>query len=295
VRSRKIAIVILIITILVMITLVFVSQANVIVEALHNQTNWNLSTIFSHPLTSAVIGGIIGAFLSWLIYLRTRRYEITRDHFGDLKNQVIKPWLKILEDQGFDGERFKSDEPPSTYDIKVDEFLYDDLIKNHYREMKVTWCQILDLAKNRTHAFLELKKRATHTAIVGAADLNLNWFDVNQCEDLFTDAVLYYAGGSREWPQPRSERESADGKIVYAAKLGGWRVSYGDDEQKSLDRAKLVLQLIKSIASDRTLLDISAKLKETNKRLDESKEAEKWELRKALYSKKLKGKCDCIK
>lgn len=287
--------VILIIVISVMITLVSVSQANVIIEALNNQATWNLSTIFSHPLASAVIGGIIGAFLSWLIYLRTRRYEIMRDHFEDLKNQVIKPWLKILEDQGFDGERFKSDESPSTYETKVDEFLYDDLTKNHYREMKVMWCQILELAKNRTHAFLELKKRAIDTAIVGAASLNLNWFDVNQYEDLFTDAVLYYAEGSREWPQPRSERESADGRIVYAGKLGGWRVSYGDDEQKSLDRAKLVLQLIKNVASDPTLLDIRTKLKETNRRLDESKETEKWELRKALYRKKLKGKCDCVK
>jgi phosphate/sulfate permease len=277
-----------------MMALIFISKANVIIAASSNQAYWNLSAFFSHPFISAVIGGIIAAFLSWLIYLRTRKYEIMRDHFEDLKNRVIKPWLKTLEDSKFDGQRFECDKPPSTYENKVDEFLYDDLTTNHYREMKTTWCQILELAKNRIDAFFELKKRATDVAIVGAANLNMNWFAVKQYEDLFTDAVLYYAG-SREWPQPRSERESMEGKIVHVGKLAGWRVSCGDDEKESIDKADLVLQLIKSIALDPKLLDIKAKLMEVIRKLDELKEKEKWELRKTLYKKKLEGKCDCIK
>ena len=88
--------------------------------------------------------------------------NVIEDHFNDLKENVIKPWLQISEKAKeelsqvsyppekalvFDGciEKLDRGEPPSDYDGKVNEFLYEDLIKNHYQELGEKWRNLLEI------------------------------------------------------------------------------------------------------------------------------------------------------
>ena len=72
-------------------------------------------------------------------------------------------------------------------------------------------------------------------------------------------------------------------------------MSDGDTEKEAFERAKLVLQLMKNIVLNKDLLNIKNRLMETHREYNELMEKMKWELRKTLYKKKLKGSCDCIK
>jgi len=193
-----------------------ISAAN----AMADQSN-QIFSVLSHPIVSALVGGAIVAVVSWLIHSRTRKYEVTRDHFEDLKKLVIRPWLKTMENSRFDFRDFESGKP-STFENRVDVFLYEDLVSNHYPKIEEVWQRLLEVAKNRDGSFDNLANQTSNAARTKASDSGLDWFDVEEYKDLFTDTLLYYGEGRRSWPKQKSEQQIVEGKTRYKGKIGGW-------------------------------------------------------------------------
>jgi len=96
-------------------------------------------------VVNILIGAAVGAIVSWLFFQKQKNWENMKEHFDDLKNKVIDPLLKSLDD-------------PSIFD-QVDKELYSDM-RSHYPELVSSYENFKAIARNAGEIEREMHETA---------------------------------------------------------------------------------------------------------------------------------------
>jgi hypothetical protein len=257
----------------------------------------------------------ISAFLSYIIarcvQSRGIKYEMIKDHFNDLKENVIKPWLQISEKAKEEIsqvsyppekplvldvclEKLDRGEPPSDYDVKIDKFLYEDLIKNHYQELEEKWRNLLETLYRRWRELgHDIADKAKPVAQREAQKLGIDWFSVRDYEGLLMRTIVDYTDKFEKLPYNiRSEERS--GKVYYVPKILNYYLPECESKEKANREVELCLKLLRTVVSEKELLTLRDEFLEVDKRLEGMLNEWRMELRRLLYKKALRSKCDSL-
>lgn len=271
--------------------------------------------VLSHPLLTIIISVSLSSLLSYIIargvQSRGMKYEMIEDHFNELKKNVIRPWLEISEKAREEIsqvsyppekplildvclEKLDRGEPPSDYDVKVDKFLYEDLIKNHYQELEEKWRNLLETLHRRWRELgYDIADKAKPIAQREAQKLDIDWFDVRVYEGLLTRAIVDYTDKFEKLPYDfRSEMKG--GKVYYMPKILKSYLPECESKDEANREKEVCLKLLRVVISEKELLALRAKLLEVDKRLKEKIDEWITELQRLLYKKALRGKCGSL-
>jgi len=276
-----------------------------------------LPGILGHPLSIVIISVFISSVLSFFISLRLQsrelRYEMIKDHFNDLKEHAIKPWLQITEKMTGEFPRAREvsspifdtclgalcrGEPPSDYTLRVkpDEFLHRDLMENHYRELTEMWRSLLKTYRERREIMQSIIQGARSAAEDEVRRLGIDWFKVGDYEEFLAEVVIDYSDKLGDLTSVVEEPVVVAGEMRYPARILpiGCSLAGGQNQDEAREIGERGLNLFKAVASRSELSQLRVRFKVVDEQLRIRLEDIKGELRRLLYKKKLVGTCDCL-
>jgi len=179
--------------------------------------------------------------------------------------------------------------------VKVDKFLYEDLIKNHYQELEEKWRNLLETLHRRWRELgHNIADKAKPVAQREAQKLGIDWFSVRDYEGLLMRTIVDYADKFEKLPYNiRSEERS--GKAYYVPKILNYYLPECESKEKANREVELCLKLLRTVVSEKELLTLRDKFLEVDKRLKEKIDEWITELQRLLYKRALQGKCDLLK
>jgi hypothetical protein len=263
----------------------------------------------SHPLSIVLISVSISAFLSYLISLRVQSrglmYEMLKDHFDDLKNHVVKPWLKSLHkalyemDSAEAVEASRRDYGWGELLLERGEELWFDLVHNHYPSLWDIWERMLALKE----PILRLKDAIINRSIEIVREVvrqeGVEWPKLDEWREQLFKVALYYLD--------RPERiKDAIGAIRgifpeyggpgFEGVFGSWGTSFtlklpifaGSEEEAKKKTEAFISKLIEVMKSDEELQSLRERFFEGVVELKDRLTLMTVALRKILYKKNLK-------
>lgn len=197
--------------------------------------SWLINAL-SHPLftaiVGAIVGGLVGGLLIWVVFLRRINWEAMKEHFRDLKTLVIEPWIRGLE------------EIPEAADVQ-DIQLFNDLLEEHYPELKPLWTDYNEIKeevgaveKNLRKEILKrietlLKKNKVRFQRTYSSDPNV-------CTSSYVADFVFGVMEQNRWYVHFLIKEEESAKL-FAVKLNGTDL-YRSPERSSAEVVKSVLE-----------------------------------------------------
>lgn len=240
---------------------------------------WWLNLLFSF------IAFILGYFLERIKHSWSVRYQMAIDHFDDLKELVIKPLLNKME-----GRRY------GTEAQTIDNFLFEDLIDNHYHEVKESLQKLDKMEKEYFSLHDRLRKKLFEYAKEQADNLKMDWFNAlgHVYESLYEHVIDHPQTAVEDDLTAETPREQHGEKITYLVRVGSWTVSRTENQKEANKRLELLLKLLNHVRSSDKLLKLKDKVDNAATKLSSQREKIKRDLRRILYSKRLRGECELI-
>jgi len=207
------------------------------------------------------------------------------DHFDDLKELVIKPLLNKME-----GRRY------GTEGQEVNNFLSEDLKENHYPEVKDSIEKLDKLEKECFNLHDRLRKKLFEYAEEQADNLKMDWISAGKhvYESLYEYVLKHPETPVEKHLTPKTPREQRGEKIIYRVTIGSWTVSETENPKEANKRLELILQLLNNMRLSDELLKLKDTVDNAGRKLSPQREKIKRDLRRILYSKRLRGECELI-
>jgi hypothetical protein len=151
-------------------------------KQMYDESSFNMMSVFSSlagAFGGAIAGGLISSIVSALL---SRRHTREKDHLSDLKKDIINPLIEIMSNYtlhinipvindsisliepnyGLESYDFKNifyyNQKNSDIELKSDNFLFQDLINNHYPNIESklkSMLKITNLVGNSYHRLLD--------------------------------------------------------------------------------------------------------------------------------------------
>lgn len=207
------------------------------------------------------------------------------DHFDDLKDLVIKPLLNKME-----GRRYGAEGQA------VDNFLFEDLKENHYHEVKDSLQKLDKMEKEHFSLHNRLRKKLFDSAEEQADNLKMDWFDAGEhvYESLYDYVLDHPETPVEDTLTPKIDPEQRGEKTIYLMRVASWTVSRTENLKEANKRLELILRLLNNVRLSDELLKLKDTVDNAGRKLSSEREKIKRDLRRILYSKRLRGGCELI-